>query len=213
MRGTYGLSISEKLDYYSMPEPMSGCFLWIGCSSKGYGRIDVGGEMEMAHRVSWEINNGAIPDGMCVLHKCDNTFCININHLFLGTQLENIKDMVKKNRQYKTLSENDVLVIRDRLLDGMLKSDVSSEFNISVSTIYNISSGKTWRSTGAWKPLNLRKKGSKHCKAKLNEDDVAKIRRDIINGTRSRSEIASMYSMSISAIKHIASGRTWRHVI
>ena len=75
------------------------CWLWIGCISKyGYGKIGANGKTLLAPRVSWKIHFGQIPKGFCVLHKCDNSRCVNPKHLFLGTQADNIHDMYKKGR-------------------------------------------------------------------------------------------------------------------
>jgi hypothetical protein len=80
----------------------SGCWLWIGATNgKGYGKIQQGrrgGIPLLAHRVSWELHRGPIPDGLMVLHQCDSPPCVNPDHLFLGTGLDNMRDMVAKSR-------------------------------------------------------------------------------------------------------------------
>lgn len=75
------------------------CWEWQGYRiDKGYGRLRHEGGKKLAHRVSYEAFVGAIPDGMCVLHKCDNPPCVNPDHLFLGTNLDNVKDCINKGR-------------------------------------------------------------------------------------------------------------------
>lgn len=82
-----------------MPEPMSGCWLWLGgCTSVGYGAISHGGVQQLAHRVAFELFRGCIPSGMVVCHKCDTRACANPDHLFVGTQQDNINDMKAKGR-------------------------------------------------------------------------------------------------------------------
>ena len=78
------------------------CWGWVGAPTpKGYGTLGHGGKMLKAHRLSWELHNGSIPDGLCVLHSCDNPPCCNPRHLFLGTKEDNVADMVSKGRQAK----------------------------------------------------------------------------------------------------------------
>ncbi|KKM63632.1 hypothetical protein LCGC14_1509480 [marine sediment metagenome] len=80
-------------------DPESECWLWIkSLSDSGYGQFSVDGESISAHRYSWELHNGPIPDGLCVLHKCDVKPCVNPDHLFTGTNKDNSQDALKKGR-------------------------------------------------------------------------------------------------------------------
>lgn len=83
------------------PDTNTGCHIWHGaiCSSTGYGRFGVAGINCRAHRVAWELANGPIPNGLCVLHHCDNRKCVNPSHLFIGTKKDNVRDMWAKGRQ------------------------------------------------------------------------------------------------------------------
>jgi hypothetical protein len=85
--------------FWSRVEPKeSGCWEWTTRGPGGYGRFKAGGKNLLAHRVSWEINVGPIPDGLLVLHRCDNPPCIRPSHLFVGTQKDNLRDMQAKGR-------------------------------------------------------------------------------------------------------------------
>ena len=95
------MGLLERFEAKYIPEPMSGCWLWIGGTTKSkwtYGLIWDKGTMRRAHHVSWQLFRGSIPRGKWVLHKCDNPPCVNPEHLFIGTQFDNMQDMHAKGR-------------------------------------------------------------------------------------------------------------------
>ena len=93
-------SLQERFESFYIPEPNSGCWLWEGrVDRRGYGRLkEIGRKFLAAHRLSWTLHRSEIPPGMYVLHKCDTPLCVNPDHLFLGTHLDNMRDMVQKGR-------------------------------------------------------------------------------------------------------------------
>ena len=98
--------IFERFEQQYIPITECGCWVWLGRLNKenGYGTIftdcrAASQSREYAHRYSWSVYRGEIPEGMHVLHTCDTPMCVNPDHLFLGTHLDNVRDMIRKNRQ------------------------------------------------------------------------------------------------------------------
>jgi len=121
------------------------CWEWIAAKHKdGYGHIKVMGKMVLAHRLSYELLVGEIPEGLCVCHHCDNPPCVNPRHLFLASHAENMADRDKKGRQGVTkLTSDDVFRIRE--LSGKLTQEkIGLMFGVTQTNISQILSGKTW---------------------------------------------------------------------
>lgn len=98
-------SLKDRLERNYIPEPNSGCWLWLASENpRGYGQVwDIDeGRAIVAHRASYKVFVGPIPEGARVLHKCDTPLCINPDHLFLGTQQDNLLDMATKGRGRKS---------------------------------------------------------------------------------------------------------------
>lgn len=123
-----------------------GCWEWQGATNhSGYGTIYADGKVRKTHRLSYEFSKGPIPDGIDVLHQCDNPLCINPDHLFLGTRADNVKDAASKNRlplnerHWNTkLSVEDVSNIRKSTLT---KAELAREYKVNRSTIVRVING------------------------------------------------------------------------
>jgi len=134
----------------------SGCWIWSGgMNAYGYGSFwDMDyGRARRAHRVSYELYKGFIPDGLLVLHKCDVPVCVNPDHLFLGTHQDNMDDKIKKGRQAKgenngssKLTEKEVKEIRDKYVPRKYTQRMlAREFNVSQVAIGCVIRNETWR--------------------------------------------------------------------
>lgn len=132
------------------PDDLFACWLWTAHVDRlGYGWIGAGGQegvLVKAHRVSWELHYGPIPEGLCVLHRCDRPGCVNPAHLWLGTVAENNADRARKERTGSTkLSATKVREMRRRHAAGEGISALAREYGVHPETARQAIHGQTWR--------------------------------------------------------------------
>lgn len=141
------------------------CWPWIAAiAESGYGVISRSGvvyrngrysRMCLSHRISWELHFGPIPDGLCVLHRCDNRPCVNPKHLFLGTLTDNNDDMFAKGRGGYTgspgeshprakLCDRDIRKIRALYSSGTSQAQIGRMFHLYQGSVSNIVLRKSW---------------------------------------------------------------------
>lgn len=136
--------------FWDKVDKSGSCWLWTGSNKpRGYGQIKVEGKTIFAHRLSWELAYGPIPEGLYVCHRCDVPACVRPDHLFLGTQTDNMADRDAKGRtqhgenHYKAkLCELDVWLIKN--IEGQSGRAIAKWFDVCPGTVYDILNGKTW---------------------------------------------------------------------
>ena len=137
------LSIALRLGAKTTKIP-GGCWLFRGSiTGKGYGKIWFDGRKQLAHRVAWQLEYGAIPEGLQVCHSCDVRNCVKPEHLFLGTAMDNTQDAVAKNRLRcgRKLTPAQVEQIRN---DPRTQRVIAAELGISYATVSLVKARKTW---------------------------------------------------------------------
>nr|WP_087475466.1 HNH endonuclease signature motif containing protein [Nitrospira cf. moscoviensis SBR1015] len=175
--------IKERFESFIMPVTECGCWLWTGGSStRGYGQFRMLGRGWRAHRAAWTIYRGPIPDGLHVLHKCDVTSCVNPDHLFLGTPLDNARDKESKGRGNQPRG----------LRNGRYT--------------------KPWATCrGDRHPARINpeiRQGEKNGRAKLTASDIIAIRTSPL-GNR---PLGRIYGVSHTNIRRIKIGKLWGHL-
>lgn len=150
------LSIAEKIQAKTIRN--GDCLIWIGDKDPGgYGRIRYqGAKGYLAHKLVYELINGKVPTGLVVMHACDNPSCVEISHLSVGTQKQNVQDSVSKGRAIRAkrskhgmakLTENQVAEIRAKYKYGTTRSGafaLAREYGVSSGTIWEIAHNKSW---------------------------------------------------------------------
>ena len=116
------------------------CWMWTGAHSERYGQFGLcnngTGKTYRAHRIAWELTNGAIPNGLYVCHHCDVPLCVNPGHLFLGTQTDNLQDARKKGRMRKKVTKEMESLIRSMWIFRVVTHKMlGKKFGLSVATI------------------------------------------------------------------------------
>lgn len=189
----------------------SGCWEWTARTHKGYGQMGGGSKrgdyIKPAHRISWEIHFGPIPDGLWVLHKCDNRKCVNPDHLFLGTVLDNTRDMDSKGRGARGIKHPITKLNEEQVLKIKSSTDpittLAERFNVTPGLIRQIYKGIIWKGCGE----NTRVIENPR-PVKLTQNDANEIRK--LCTTISRRKLARMFGVGKTTILNVINGHTWK---
>ncbi len=174
----------------------SGCREWRGGQCNGYGSVRINQKHYFAHRVAYMIAHGSIPDGLIVRHKCDNPLCCNVDHLEIGTDKDNSRDMVIRGRRKPPtpkFSNADYLKIRKLWRDGWAQKRLAEKYHARVDTIQAI----IWGKRGKAAPVGERV--IRHHKTKLS----LAVRQEMLQrylGGETQVALAAEYGMSKNGI-------------
>lgn len=142
-------SLEDAFWHHVEPAPWDSCWEWVGARATfGYGTMGYSNRQWLAHRASWIIHFGPIPDGMEVCHTCDNPSCVNPYHLFLGSHLDNMRDMATKGRHpmMGRITEEDVREIRRLAEGGMSQQKIAKHYGIVQQQVSRIVRRERWAS-------------------------------------------------------------------
>jgi transposase len=204
-----------------------GCWLWLASRAKnGRPRFMLAGHWIIAARLSFELYKGELPKGICACHSCDNDSCVNPDHLWDGTHLENMADAARKGRMHcgeasaqAKLTESSVRSLYDLYATGdYSQKELGLRFGVGHSIVHGIVTGKRWKHLGL-KPQKARGRGSPgdrngaklhperlprgeaHYRAVLSNKQVRRMRK--LSEKRSQRALASQFGISQTQVGRI----------
>jgi hypothetical protein len=202
-------TLTEKL-WSQVRKDLEGCWVWEGVRSDGYGVLYDSDtkRQERTHRLSYALAYGPIPVGLYVLHRCDNPPCVRPDHLFLGTHLDNIADMVAKGRvargernAWAQLTEAAVVYIRTSRDSGVPAAVLAAEIGVSERTIRKVDVGLRWAHVGPPRQHRVARV--------LTAEIVAEIRRRHAAGGVTQKALAAEFGVGRGAVQHVIAGDRW----
>lgn len=217
------LTILRPQRFWAHVEKTATCWLWTGSVDKdGYGKY---GKLEKAHRLSWLLHYGLLPDNLLVCHHCDNPPCVRPEHLFLGTNSDNQQDAIRKGRKYMPqgeecswtrVPEEDIEAVF-RLVGTLSQRLIAQRLGLSQGYVSELLAGSARRATTQYlsapspEALGRFTRGDDHPRAQLRAHDIIPIFQEAIRGASARM-IASTRTVTYRAILDVLKRRTWTHV-
>ncbi len=203
------------------------CHVWQAKRNpKGYGQFRSAGKTWQAHRFAWAHVHGPIPGKLMVLHKCDNPSCVNVAHLFLGTNQDNMNDMKTKGRQAKgedlsRLASQEVVEIRELYAAGTYSSvELARIYGVSSHSVSSLLRRNNWghlpqtdeQLSVIAKRLGTAGVGVANGSAKLSTEDVTRIRSLWATRSSSQRKLAKDFGISDTMVGLIVSRKKWTHI-
>lgn len=202
----FGFSVEDRF-WEKVNKSEVGCWEWIGVKSKkfGYGvfYVEPTRPTVNAHRFSWELHHGEIPDSMNVCHKCDNPKCVRPDHLFLGTYLDNNRDMVSKERHGRMKFTHEqverIRALYERHKDVLGHRRIADWFGVSKATISHMLSGRNWKLTSG--PVAGGRVGRK--RTAVTDSQIQDIKKRRVSGEKLR-VLSAEFGVNMSYISQLA---------
>jgi hypothetical protein len=201
------------------------CWLWLGSiKNKGYGQFWYSHKQRLSHKIAYILAKGPIPENLHILHSCDNPPCCNPNHLFVGTNLENVRQKQERNRVIKgsavavsRITEDDALAIRIRYASGgVTQAELGREYGIDDSVVSDIVRGTAWAHIGGPRTSDGRSvnvaRGERRTTSKVTADTVRDMRSMYDSGESVKS-IMVRFGMSRQQTADIVRRKAWTHVV
>lgn len=204
----------------------SGCWIWQSSFASGYGCIGRGGKgnQAAAHRISYELHFGPIPEGMLVCHTCDVRACCNPKHLFLGTYSDNAKDCLAKGRQGERtvrgeqqggskLTEADVVAIRGSTAPN---AEVAARYGISRALVSRVRTRRSWKhvppAADELPPPGRQYEQPMPGEANGRAKVTAEIVRQIRETSGSARKVGLLFGLGPSQVRAIQQRKSWSHI-
>lgn len=189
------LTVMERVEAGSIPEPNSGCWLWLGRAyesqrAHAYGVFSLGNKRTSVHRAAYEATHGPIPKGMVCRHTCDNASCVNPDHLLVGTQADNVRDMWERNRAHQQIDPS----IGQR-------AAVNGNATMAAEPHRRARGDRHGKKAGG-------DKGEKNSQAVLTESAIREIRAS----TLPQRKIARQYGVHQKTIWRVKNDKSWTHI-
>lgn len=186
--------------FWSRVEKTDGCWLWRGVPSQKYGSLGINGKNYHAHRVSYEIHHGPIPDGLFVCHRCDVGRCVNPEHLFLGTHQDNMTDLKTKKRKARGDQHH-----------SRLRPEIMARGERNGAYTHPERRPRGERNGSMLHPERLPRGEAQHL-AKMTAEKVQEIRALFASHTMNQPQLAVLYGVNQTTISGIVRRRLWKHV-